>query len=138
MGNAESIALVRAFGRAWDRCDIEATLSMMSSDVVYQNVPLPAMVGHDAVRAFITPNMKAAERMNWEFLAIEADNEGKRVLTERIDSFIFKEGTVAVPVMGIFEIENGLIARWRDYADIGSFVRNMKALGLGTPVEQMA
>jgi len=124
-----SIALVHAFGRAWERCDITAILDMLAPDAVYQNVPLPEMVGHEAIRAFITPSLTAAERMIWVFLATEADAAGKRVLTERVDSFVFPEGTVAAPVMGIFEIEGGLIARWRDYADLGSFARDMQAIG---------
>jgi limonene-1,2-epoxide hydrolase len=126
---AQSIELVHEFGRAWERCDIDAILGMLAPDAVYQNVPVPAMVGRDAIRRFITPNLKLAERTIWEFLATEADAEGKRVLTERVDSFVFPEGTVAAPVMGIFEIENGLIARWRDYCDLGTFVRDMQAIG---------
>lgn len=97
-----SIALVHAFGRAWERCDITAILDMLAPDAVYQNVPLPEMVGHEEIRAFITPSLTAAERMIWVFLATEADAAGKRVLTERVDSFVFPEGTVAAPVMGDF------------------------------------
>ena len=123
--------LVHEFGKAWDRCDIEGVLAMMAPDVVYQNVPIPEMRGHDAVRTFITPNMKAAQRMDWVFLHTVSNADGSKVMTERVDSFIFDEGTVACPVMGIFEIEDGLIKKWRDYADIGSFVRDMTAIGRG-------
>jgi len=125
---AQAINLVHEFGRAWERCDIEAILGMLAPDCVYQNVPVPAMIGREAIRRFITPNLTVAKRTIWEFLATEADAQGKRVLTERVDSFVFPEGTVAVPVMGIFEIENGLIARWRDYSDLGTFVRDMQAI----------
>ena len=31
--------------------------------------------------------------------------------------------------MGVFEFRDGLIAAWRDYADIGDFVRQMTAIG---------
>jgi limonene-1,2-epoxide hydrolase len=120
-------ALVRAFGKAWERCDLEAILGMMTPDAVYQNLPLPAMRGHAEIGAFISPNLHAVQRMEWDFLAVVSDE--KSVMTERVDSFVFEEGTVAIPVMGIFEIEDGLIARWRDYADIGSFVRDMTAIG---------
>ncbi len=132
MGNdarERAVALVHAFGRAWERCDIDGILSMLSPGIVYQNVPLPALRGHDEVRAFITPNLTAAERTEWVFLAAEADADGRRVLTERVDSFIFDNGVVAVPLMGIFEIDDGLIVRWRDYADLASFMRDMAAIG---------
>lgn len=122
-------AVVRQFARAWERCDVEGILALLAPDAVYQNVPLPAMIGHDAIRAFVAPNLQAADRMEWEFLHTVCDAAGKRVMTERVDSFIFSDGRVDVPVMGIFELEDGRIARWRDYADLGSFVRDMVAIG---------
>jgi len=125
----QAIELVHAFGRAWDACDVEAIMAMLAPDCVYQNVPVPEMVGHTAIRAFITPSLKAAERMEWEFRATVADETGRLVLTERVDRFMFPQGVVAVPLMGIFEIAGGLIAAWRDYADIGSFVRDMQGIG---------
>jgi len=44
---------------------------------------------------------------------------GNKVLTERIDHMIAADGKVimSAPVMGIFEIEDGKIAAWRDYFD---------------------
>jgi limonene-1,2-epoxide hydrolase len=44
---------------------------------------------------------------------------GNKVLTERIDRIIDGKGNevMAVAVMGIFEIEDGKIAAWRDYFD---------------------
>jgi limonene-1,2-epoxide hydrolase len=50
------------------------------------------------------------------------------VLTERTDSFHFGKQVVSVPVMGVFEFRGDMIARWRDYADIGDFVRQMSAI----------
>jgi limonene-1,2-epoxide hydrolase len=124
-----SIALVHAFGRAWERCDVEAILAMLAPDAVYANIPVPPMIGRDAIRAFITPNLERAKSTRWEFLATVASADGRQVLTERVDTFFFPEGDVAVPLMGIFEIEGQLIKRWRDYADIGTFVRDMAAIG---------
>ncbi len=44
---------------------------------------------------------------------------GNKVLTERIDRIIDRNGAevMTVPVMGVFEIEDGKIAVWRDYFD---------------------
>jgi limonene-1,2-epoxide hydrolase len=45
--------------------------------------------------------------------------DGNKVWTERIDYLINFDGTtaMALPCMGIFEIENGRIRHWRDYFD---------------------
>lgn len=125
----DAIALVRAFGRAWDACDIDGVVALLAEDAVNQNVPLPAVSGRDAIRAQITPVMSSAERIDWRFLAIVADDAGRKVLTERIDTMIFDGGQVQVPLMGSFEVAGDKIIAWRDYADIGKYVRDMKAIG---------
>lgn len=122
-------ALVLEFAKAWERCDVDAILQMVTPDVVYQNVPVPEMHGKDAMRAFMTPTLSALKSMTWEFRANLADPEGRQVLTERVDIFHFPEGDVSVPLMGIFILRDGLIAEWRDYADMGAFLQQMQAIG---------
>jgi limonene-1,2-epoxide hydrolase len=129
VNSRQATELVHEFGRAWERRDVDGIIEMLDPGIEYQNVPLPTMHGREAVRAFITPNLNQATCIRWEFLHIVADEDGRRVLTERIDTFIFETGEVAVPVMGIFEISAGRILRWRDYADIGSFVSEMEEAG---------
>jgi limonene-1,2-epoxide hydrolase len=129
-----AIDLVLDFGRAWERCDVDAILSMMTPDAEYDNVPLPKIKGQAAIRTFITPNLQAAKRIEWEFLNVAVDASGCKVMTERVDRFVFDEGLVAVPLMGIFEVEDGRIARWRDYADLGSFARAMATIGRSSSV----
>ena len=116
--------VVYRFGRHWDRRDLDAVISMLSSDIIYQNVPLPALVGHDQVRTFLTPMFSRASAITWKFLSVAVNASG-HVLTERVDTFFFGGQNVAVPLMGVFEIERGAIVRWRDYADIGKFRNDM-------------
>ena len=42
---------------------------------------------------------------------------GNLVMNERIDYLTIGGKTVALPVAGVFEIENGKIKAWRDYFD---------------------
>ncbi len=126
---ADIIALSHAFVSHWNRCDIDAVIAALSEDVVYQNVPLPAMHGRAAVRAFITPNLKRVTRMNWVVHNFAVTSDGGKLLTERTDSFHFGEQCVHVPVMGVFEFRGDLICAWRDYADIADFVKQMAAIG---------
>lgn len=125
-GSAETVL---AFGRAWERRDPDEIVGFLATDVVYQNVPAPAISGRDSVRAFISPSLFAVDEMNWEFLSICAAHNGRRVLTERVDRFVFPTGTIEVPLMGIFELSDGLITHWRDYTDLGRFMDQMKAIG---------
>jgi limonene-1,2-epoxide hydrolase len=123
------IALSRAFVDHWNRRDIDAIVAALSEDVVYQNVPLPEMNGHAQVRAFITPNLRRVTRMHWVVHNLAVTADGTRVFTERTDSFHFGDRAVHVPVMGIFEFRDDLIRAWRDYADVGDFVMQMRAIG---------
>ncbi|MET0984675.1 MAG: limonene-1,2-epoxide hydrolase family protein [Steroidobacteraceae bacterium] len=120
--------IVRDFGRAWEARDPDAIIAALTEDIVYENVPIPAMRGHEEVRRFITPNLKKSSAIKFDFLCVAIAPNGA-VLTERIDTFYFGDKSVAVPLMGIFELRGEKISRWRDYADIGTFVRQMQAIG---------
>jgi len=122
-------ALSLAFIEHWNRRDIDAIIAALSDDIEYQNLPLPAMHGRDAVRAFITPNLLRVTRMEFITHSIAVSRDGLRVLTERTDNFHFGSQCVSVPVMGVFEFRGPLIARWRDFADIAHFVTQMQAIG---------
>ncbi len=121
--------IVRDFGRLWERKDVDGIVQAMTEDCVYANVPIPAMHGRKAVRDFATPNLTRADSVEFRFLAVATAADGKTVMTERVDAFIFGGRRVAIPLMGIFVLDGEKIAEWRDYADVGTFVREMQAIG---------
>jgi limonene-1,2-epoxide hydrolase len=48
-------------------------------------------------------------------------------MNERIDRFTTGGGKkIELQVMGVFEVENGLIMFWRDYFDNGMFMKQLK------------
>ncbi|MHB8593901.1 MAG: limonene-1,2-epoxide hydrolase family protein, partial [Acidimicrobiales bacterium] len=51
--------------------------------------------------------------------------DGAIVMTERVDHFIGAEKTISLPVMGIFEVHDGVIVSWRDYFDLDQFTSQM-------------
>ena len=121
--------IVLDFAALWEARDVEGIVAAVTEDIVYQNCPIPELVGRAAVRDFIRPNLEMSSGVEWKLLFIATTADGKAVLTERVDSFFFGDRQVAAPLMGIFELEGELIARWRDYADIPGFVRDMQAIG---------
>ena len=121
--------IIRDFGQCWENRDIEGIVNAMTEDCVYANVPIPAMHGHVEVRKFVTPNLTKASAVEFKFLSIATAMDGKTVLCERLDAFIFGDRRVPIPVMGVFVLRGEKIAEWRDYSDIASFVRDMKAIG---------
>jgi limonene-1,2-epoxide hydrolase len=122
------IALTHAFVSSWNRRDIDAIVAALSDDVVYQNVPLPAVHGRAAVRAFIGPGLKHATEVAWTIHHFAVSADGSKVFTERTDAFRFGDQALDVPVMGIFEFRGDSICAWRDYADMTDIVARMTAI----------
>ena len=117
-------AIVEAFIRAWEEKSIDGILGRMTPDARYVNVGLSEAVGHEAIRAGLEPFLAAATGVEWTVHHIAETRDGV-VLTERTDVFQMADRTVSVPVMGVFELEDGLIAGWRDYFDLPGFQKQM-------------
>ena len=73
--------------------------------------------GKENIRGFIEGFLSMASSIEFEILHQVA--EGDVVMNERVDTLVMGENTIALPVMGIFELENGKIVKWRDYFDMG-------------------
>ncbi|MGA0839268.1 MAG: limonene-1,2-epoxide hydrolase family protein [Pseudomonadales bacterium] len=115
-------ALVMEFIDAWNRLDWDRVIGLLADNVVYHNIPMDKLEGKAAASAAILGMQPTA--VQWDVISI-AEN-GNKVLTERLDAFDLPNGKhLVVPVMGTFEIENGLIVAWRDYFDLATFMRQM-------------
>lgn len=115
---------VMAFIAAWEARDVERILARLAPDAVYHNIPMQPLKGRDAVRSFIAPFLAGATRVEWTVHAI-AENSAGTVLTERTDVFVMGPKTISLPVMGAFELKDGLISAWRDYFDLADFQKQM-------------
>jgi len=115
---------VRDFIAAWEARDLEGILARMTPDAVYLNVGLAEAKGHEAIRATVAPFLGASSAISWTISHIAETVDGV-VLTERLDAFVLGEKTLAIPVMGAFEFQDGLISAWRDYFDLPGFQAQM-------------
>ncbi len=122
---AEPIEVVQAFCDAWGTPDkIDGALALLAEDCVYHNIPLDPVTGIEDIRATIEGFTAGVDKVTFETLAIAAT--GSTVLTERIDTFFFPDNTIALPVMGTFEVDaEGRITAWRDYFDLNQFMSQM-------------
>src|SRR5689334_6576736 len=104
-------AVVRDFCRAVERRDVAALVDFFTDDAVYHNSPLTQ---------FIAPATKV------EFELVGLATSGATVFTERVDRFVINGKTIALPVMGAFEItSDGKIRAWRDYFDMQQFTSQL-------------
>jgi limonene-1,2-epoxide hydrolase len=115
---------VKQFCAAWDEMDLGKILSLMSEDAIYHNLPLEPLKGHEQIADFVEGFFQITATTKFKILALVADE--KRVVTERVDTFGFKDGSVMkeLPVLGIFEFDiDGKISAWREYWDLQDWVK---------------
>lgn len=116
--------VVNDFIAAIGRKDQAAAMALVAEDCYYDNVPIGDMRGHEQMLGFLGPMFDSKGPVEFEILRQTA--AGNMVMNERIDKFVMKGKDIALPVAGVFEVDDqGKISFWRDYFDNGMF---MKAL----------
>lgn len=89
-----------------------------TEDAFYHNIPLEPITGREAIAAFLA-NMGPFQPAGFEVKRQAVS--GNVVMNERVDRFTVGGRTIELPVMGVFELRDGLIASWRDYFDLAMF-----------------
>ncbi len=118
---SDNLKLVTDFCQAWSRRDVDELLAYFSDDAVYHNMPMPPMKGKPAIQAILNQIIGPTSAIDWEVLNVA--EAGNLVFTERVDRFQMGERKVELPVAGVFQIEGGKIAAWRDYFDMPTWTR---------------
>jgi limonene-1,2-epoxide hydrolase len=121
---SESTELIREFCRAWSRLDPAELAQYFTEDGVYHNMPTGPVKGRAEIEQFIRAFAGSWTATEWEIISL-AEGEGV-VIAERLDRTTAGDKSVDLPCTGIFEIRDGKIAVWRDYFDLGTYVRAMQ------------
>lgn len=114
---------VNAFLKVAAQRDYDAALPMLAEDVEYQNMMLPAVHGRDGVRETLEGLLAMCTGSEW--VAHRSLTDGPLVMNERTDRFQLNGEWVDLPVMGCFEVHDGLITLWRDYFDLQTVMTAM-------------
>ncbi len=117
--SSSSDAIVRSFCEAWSDGDLDKIMEFFDESAIYHNIPMEPAEGIENIRGFIEGFFAMATSIQFEILHQVA--EGDVVMNERIDTLVMGETTTELPVVGIFELANGKIVKWRDYFDMGQF-----------------
>jgi limonene-1,2-epoxide hydrolase len=113
--------IIDSFMKAWNNRDLDAIMDHFTEDAAYANVPMgPPNVGKADIRTFIEGFIGMASSI--EFV-VHNQVEGSNgvVMNERTDILELNDNRVELPVMGVFELEDGKISAWRDYFDMAAF-----------------
>lgn len=95
--------------------DFDTFASLISEDLVWENVGWPTMRG----KRRIVKLLRSGEgRMGFAVKIHRIATDGAAVLTERTDALIFGPVRLQFWVCGSFEVHNGQITLWRDHFDL--------------------
>jgi limonene-1,2-epoxide hydrolase len=126
--------IVEAFLSALEEPDIDAAAALLTDDVVYINVSLPANRGRAKVEKLLRSWFeRRGLRFRVHYHAISV--EGDVVLTERTDELRIGPLVQRFWVCGRFEVRDGQISLWRDYFDWGDILVSLGRgiLGIAVP-----
>ena len=112
-------ALVKEFCAAWERMDPDELASYFTDDGVYHNIPMAPMEGRDAIREGLAGMKGMISSIRFEIH--RQISSGEVVMNERTDHLKMGDATIALPVVGVFELSGDKIRAWRDYFDMGQF-----------------
>ncbi|MGI9616593.1 MAG: limonene-1,2-epoxide hydrolase family protein [Acidimicrobiales bacterium] len=123
MTENENIAVVTDFIEAWSRLDADELASYFTEDGCYHNMPTKPVTGRKEVRDMIAGFTAGWTETHWDLLNIAG--AGDVVFAERLDRTKLGDNGVDLPCTGVFEMEGGKIKVWRDYFDMGTFMKAM-------------
>lgn len=111
--------LVTEFCKLWASPDPDVLAEFFTEDAVYTNIPMETFRGREAIKDFLGVFSRTYDSI--DIVVHRQISAANVVMNERIDFIRRKDGVeVSLPVMGVFEIVDGLIAAWRDYFDLAS------------------
>lgn len=111
--------IVREFCAAWERMDADELAGYFTEDGVYHNIPMAPAEGRDAIRDLLVGMKSMISSIRFEIR--QQVTNGNVVMNERTDHLVMGDKTVALPVVGVFELEGDKIRAWRDYFDMAQF-----------------
>ncbi|MCX7065536.1 MAG: nuclear transport factor 2 family protein [Proteobacteria bacterium] len=118
---ADNITIVRDFIAAWSRLDADELAGYFTDDGTYHNMPAAPVSGRENVRKLIKGFLSTWTATQWDVVNIVA--AGDVVIAERIDRTRLGPKSVDLPCCGVFEMKGGKIKVWRDYFDMGTYVK---------------
>jgi len=131
--DAEKIAVVMEMVEAWNTLNWDRVINLFAEDGVLHSMMVEPIVGRESIAARITHLGAGTESITLNLKHIGVIDDV--VFIERIDEFVYNGHAGKVPVVGVLEVENGLIKEWREYYDRNEL---LEAMGLSGDFDEDA
>jgi limonene-1,2-epoxide hydrolase len=119
--------------------DVERVLGLVTDDFEFHNAPMPKAVvkGPAGMRELlkrnggfpepIEPGSGGHERLSYAL-------NGDTLLLERVDRWRIRGHDMRLPVCSVWRLRDDKVSLWRDYYDLGHYIRQMKVVGISIDV----
>lgn len=114
----DALELLRAFAERLERGDADGVAALFTPDATYQEPPVYAFSGRDAIRAFVADFAARHTDVSFTIVRAFADASGSLLAAEwRFAYMRAADGTRRVFAgISIVELRDGLIASWRGFS----------------------
>ncbi len=120
---ATNTEIIESFINAWANLNPEQLVAYFTEDGTYHNMPMQPVNGRENLLTFIKGFIGGWDKTNWEI--INMVEQGDLVIAERIDHTNAAGKSVDLACVGVFEMVDGKIKVWRDYFDLGTYMKAM-------------
>ena len=111
----------------WHALDLEGAVNMFTEDGVFHSMMREPYKGRDVLRDFMG---KLFGGMSELTLEIRSEGvSGNTVILERFDSWVYNGKPGSIPVVGVYDVEDGKIKEWREYYDYAALMGEMGITG---------
>ncbi len=120
------VAVARAILAAWDGRDWDRVLALFAEDGVLHSMMIDPIVGRSALADRLT--MLGAKEHKVNLTIKHVGVVDGLVFMERVDEIILHGRMSPVPVVGVFDIADGVVKAWREYYDRAQLLSAMGAV----------
>lgn len=118
-----ALETAHAMVAAWNDLDANRIADLFAEDAVLHSMMIDPIVGRENLREHISQLLQGATHLELSLKNVAV--VGDTVILERVDEFTVGGNPGAVPVVGVLEIENGLVKEWREYYDRNQLLTEM-------------
>ncbi len=113
--NEEKLEVANEMVQAWNNKDWERVYDLFAKDGVLHSVMVEPIKGREEIRARLSGLVSGIESIELQIQNMGVVNDV--VMLERVDDFVYRGKHSRVPVVGVMEIANGKVTKWREYYD---------------------
>lgn len=123
--SAANVSVARAMLAAWDVRNWNRVLALFAADGVLHSMMIEPIVGRDALAERLAQLGARAHTVNPRIKHVGVIDG--LVFMERVDEITLDGRMSPVPVVGVFDIADGVVREWREYYDRAQLLAAMSA-----------